>query len=128
MNTNSTTAYLGALKRFWWLCGIGLVVAVAAAFLSVYSFSPSTFTVHHRARPTYTASALMLVNSAANPYLRTAVTVTPTTNATAAKTARRTTSTTSGAFAPPPTAAASRPPVSRARHAHLVQAANPLPP
>lgn len=129
MNTNSTTAYLGALKRFWWLCGIGLVVAVAAAFLSVYSFSPSTFKVHHRARPTYTASALMLVNSAANPYLRTAVTVAPPTTkaGSAAKTAGGTTGATSSAFAPAPTAGA-RPAVVHAPDTHtLVQAANLFP-
>lgn len=129
MNTNSATAYLGALKRFWWLCGIGLVVAVAAAFLSVYSFSPSTFTVHHRARPTYTASALMLVNSAANPYLRTAVTVAaPTTKGAApAQTAGGTTSATSGALTPAPTAGA-RPAVVHAPDTHtLVQAANLFP-
>ena len=129
MNTNSTTAYLGALKRFWWLCGIGLVAAVVAAFLSVYSFSPSTFTVHHRARPTYTASALMLVNSAANPYLRTAVTVAPPTTKAAAPatTAGGTASATSSAFAPAPTAGA-RPPVVHAPDTHtLVQAANLFP-
>jgi hypothetical protein len=128
MNTNSTTAYLGALKRFWWLCGIGLVVALVAAFLMVYSVSLSTFKLHHRARPTYTASALLLVNSGANPYLRTAVTLTPpSANAvSAAKSARATTtSATLGAVAP---TQAARPPVVHAPDTHtLVQAANLFP-
>jgi hypothetical protein len=130
MNSNSTTAYLGALKRFWWLCVIGLVVALAAAFLTVYSVSLSTFKVHHRARPTYTASALLLVNSGANPYLRTAVTLTPPSanSVSAAKTARASTSTsaTLGAAAAPTQAA--RPPVVHAPDTHtLVQAANLFP-
>jgi len=73
MNTNSTATYLGALKRFWWVCALGVVAAVLAAFLMVYSVSLSTGKLSHRTRPTYTASALLLVNSTANPYLRTAV-------------------------------------------------------
>jgi len=77
MNSNSTAAYLEALKRFWWVCALGVVAALVDAFLMVYSISLSTLKLSHRARPAYTASALLLVNSTSNPYLRTAVT-TPT--------------------------------------------------
>jgi len=73
MNTNSTAAYLAALKRFWWLGAVGVVAAGLAAFLMLYSLQLSPLKLSHRAKPTYSASSLLLVNSAANPYLRTAV-------------------------------------------------------
>lgn len=74
MNTNSTAAYIAALRRFWWICALGVVAAGLAGFLMVYSIQFSPFKLTHRAKPSYTASALLLVNSSANPYLRTAVT------------------------------------------------------
>jgi hypothetical protein len=88
MNTNSTATYLAALRRFWWVCALGVVVAVAAAFLMVYSVSLSTGKLSHRTRPTYTASALLLVNSTANPYLRTEVSTAAPTSTTPATPSR----------------------------------------
>jgi hypothetical protein len=73
MNTNSTATYLAALRRFWWLAAVGVVAGGLAAFLMVYSLQLSPLKLAHRAKPTYAASTLLLVNSAANPYLRTAV-------------------------------------------------------
>jgi capsular polysaccharide biosynthesis protein len=56
MNTS-----LHALIRFWWLVLAGLVVGAAAAVV-VY---------HQEAKPKYTASTNLFVNSASSPYLRT---------------------------------------------------------
>jgi capsular polysaccharide biosynthesis protein len=94
MNTNSTATYLAALRRFWWVCALGGVAALTAAFLMIYSVSLSSLKVSHRAKPTYTASTLLLVNSTANPYLRTAVSSpAPSATTTPAATGRSATST-----------------------------------
>lgn len=69
---NSGTTYLRALRRYWWLAAAGVVAAFATSFLMVYSISSSGIT--HRVHPRYTSTALLLVNSASNPYLRTSVT------------------------------------------------------
>ncbi len=70
-----TTGYLRVLKGFWWLplLGVvfGLIVAVEVVYSVHFSIPP---TLRHRQHATYTASALVLVNSTANPYLRTGVT------------------------------------------------------
>jgi hypothetical protein len=69
---NSGTTYLRALRRYWRLAAVGVVAAFATTFLMLYSVSSSGVT--HRVHPKYTSTALLLVNSASNPYLRTSVT------------------------------------------------------
>ena len=71
------SAYLPALRRFWWLVAIGFAVAVVAGLASVYKL-PS---FEQRDQPVYTATARMLVTGSDAPYFRTAVTRTdPTTS------------------------------------------------
>jgi hypothetical protein len=64
-----------ALLRFWWLLAFGVVAAVLAGVVAVYhvklSLPPK---LEARKTVVYTASAQLLVNSSANPYLRTGVT------------------------------------------------------
>lgn len=71
----STTSFVRAVRRYWWLVAAGAVAAVAVSALLVDSVSPGIPPkLKARHRPTYTASALVLVNSGVSPYLRTDVT------------------------------------------------------
>lgn len=64
------SAYLPALRRFWWLIVVGVIFAALAGAASVYKL-PS---FEARDQPVYTATARMLVTGANAPYFRTAVT------------------------------------------------------
>ncbi|MFN8222145.1 MAG: hypothetical protein U0R50_02730 [Gaiellales bacterium] len=64
------SAYLPALRRFWWIIALGLVAAVVAGLASIYELPSFT----KRNQPVYTATARMLVTGSDAPYFRTATT------------------------------------------------------
>jgi hypothetical protein len=69
------TTYIRALRRFWWILVLGLLLAMVAAVTSVYTISlglpPKAV---KRESPMYTASTRLLVTSQEVPYFRTVVT------------------------------------------------------
>ncbi len=64
------TEYVPALRRFWWVLVLGLLVAAAAALSALYSI-PS---FERREQPSYVATARLLVTGPQAPYLRAAIT------------------------------------------------------
>lgn len=69
-----SSGYGPALRRFWWIVVLGVIVGGFAAALMVYSVEaslPPKFT--EREQPLYTAQARLFVTSGEAPYLRTSV-------------------------------------------------------
>lgn len=70
-----SSGFMTALRRFWWLAAIGILLAAAAAVVAVYKVKlgvPPKLTA--RKPNTYLADAQLMVDSPQVPYLRTAVT------------------------------------------------------
>lgn len=65
------SSYGPALRRFWWVLGLGAIVAAGIAFLMVYKLEDGSLT--KREQPEYTAVARLFVTSGEAPYLRTSV-------------------------------------------------------
>jgi hypothetical protein len=70
----NVAGYVGALRRFWWVLVIGVIVALFAALSARFTvgfFPPS---LEEKEDVSYTAEARLLVNSATNPHFRSQVT------------------------------------------------------
>ncbi len=64
-----------ALVRFWWLLGLGLLLAGLAATAMLYKIDPALPPkLEQRTSPMYSTSARLLLTSADVPYLRTKLT------------------------------------------------------
>lgn len=66
--------HVRALLRFWRIVAAGAVVAVFVAVEMVAKIGLLPPSLTPRAKPSYTATELLILNSASSPYLRTAVT------------------------------------------------------
>jgi hypothetical protein len=79
--------YMRACVRFFWVVAIGLVLAVGLGLAVVYHL-PS---LKPRTQPAYSTTELLLVDSASRPYVRTALSASPTTTQPTTGTAAKTT-------------------------------------
>jgi hypothetical protein len=68
--SSNVGAYAGALRRFWWVLVIGLVVALLAGLSARFSISLFPPGLEEKDSITYTAESRILVSSAQNPYIR----------------------------------------------------------
>lgn len=70
----TTSPYLRALLRFWWVVVFGVLIAAVVAVLAVYRVDLGVPpTLHARSLPTYSTGARVLVTSPEKPYFRTSV-------------------------------------------------------
>jgi hypothetical protein len=68
--STNAAVYVQALRRFWWVLVIGLVVALLAALSARFSISLFPPGLEEKEEVTYTSTARLLVSSAETPYFR----------------------------------------------------------
>ncbi|MGH3042423.1 MAG: zinc ribbon domain-containing protein [Gaiellaceae bacterium] len=68
--STNAAVYVQALRRFWWVLVIGLVVALLAALSARFSVSLFPPGLEEKEEVSYTAESRLLVSSAENPYIR----------------------------------------------------------
>ena len=68
--TSNVGAYAGALRRFWWVLVIGVVVALLAGLSARFSIGLFPPGLEEKDSVTYTAESRIVVSSAQNPYIR----------------------------------------------------------
>jgi hypothetical protein len=68
--TSNVAVYTHALRRFWWVLVIGLVIALLAGLSARFSVSLFPPGLQEKEEVTYSASSRILISSAQSPYFR----------------------------------------------------------
>jgi hypothetical protein len=68
--STNAAVYLQALRRFWWVLVVGLVVALLAGLSARFSVSLFPPGLQEKEEVTYSASSRILISSAQTPYFR----------------------------------------------------------
>jgi hypothetical protein len=68
--TSKVAVYTHALRRFWWVLVIGLVIALLAGLSARFSVSLFPPGLQEKEEVTYSASSRILISSAQTPYFR----------------------------------------------------------
>lgn len=71
----NVAGYVRALRRFWWIVAVGLVVAVVAALSARFTIGLFPPDLDTKDAVTYTAESRLLITSADNPHFRSKETV-----------------------------------------------------